>query len=342
MDDISNTGIKVSIVIPLYNKEKYIAQTLRDILAQTFNELEIIVVDDHSTDNSVSVVEDVLRRQSYPYQIIPSDVNLGVSGARNLGISRCRGDFVHFFDADDRMEKQCMGLLYKEIRNSGADLVFSGFGVESPDREKVRTYLPGKGSAIQGDIRKRVLSNYLKGKRWLNASNVLYRKDLLRRHNIIFPPGCKFAEDREFILKALFHSERVSFIDRVLCYYVQHSEQSTKKLSSDLSKYAYAVALYRRLLHYFEEKGAEPFITELIRHFELPNALIKMACSFAENQEWHLYKKLVKLPNFRGDLYPSWHTILYKPEVAFKAFLALYRPETLYRKYSRRQNYREG
>ena len=338
MDDLSNTGIKVSIVIPLYNKEKYIAQTLRDILAQTFNELEIIVVDDHSTDKSVSVVENILRCHSYPYQIICSDVNLGVSGARNLGISRCRGDFVHFFDADDHMDKNFMAFMYDEIVNSGADLVFSGFGVGGKGSEKIRTYLPGKRIANQEDTRKIVLLNYLKGKRWLNASNVLYRKDLLERYKISFPLGCKFAEDREFILKALFHSGRVSFVDRVLCYYFQHSDQSTKKLSSDLSKYAYAVAVYRRLLHYFEEKGAEPFINTLIREFELPNSLIKMACSFAENQKRQLFEKLVNLPNFREELYPCWHAVFYKPEVAFKAFLALYRPYSLYRKYSRRQN----
>lgn len=335
MEDREKTSIKVSVVIPLYNKERYISQTLEDFFIQRFKEIEIIVVDDHSTDNSLSVVKETLSDCPFSSQIICSDLNLGVSGARNLGIPRCRGDFIFFFDADDRIDRNCIEFLYEEAIASEADLVFSGVAVEGASRKHAGKYVPPV-KMKKPDVRQLILMDYLKGRRWLNASNVLYRKSLIENYNLYFPAGCKFAEDREFILKAIFHSVNISFVDKVLCTYIQHPGQTTKQLSTDVSKYAHAVGVYKRLLNYFQQVDVEPFIIDLINQFEIPNSLIKMACSYAENGERGLFEKFVSLPAFRTKLYPSWKTLFYKPEVAFKVFIVLFFPSVLYNRYSKR------
>lgn len=329
-----NSVPEVSIVIPVFNKARYISETLEDVFSQSFHNIEIVIVDDHSTDSSVDVVSNMLEDSPFPYHMICSDFNLGSSGARNLGLSRCKGDFVFFFDADDRMTSSCISRLYDEILASKADLVFCGFESVSIDFSHRKMYLPPRKIKTDKDLRSSVLRKYLMGARWLNASNVMYRKDFISKYDIRFPDGCTFAEDREYILKALFHSKKVSYVDEVLCSYVQHSDQTTKQLASDVSKYAHAVGLYKRLLDYFKKCNGDEYIVNQIREFEIPNSLIKMACSYAENGKRGLFQKLVSLQQFRKQLYPSWKTLYYKPEVAFKAFLALFFPYVLYRKYS--------
>jgi len=327
---------RVSIVIPVYNKEKCISRTLKDVMLQTFQNIEIIIVDDHSTDMSVRVIQELLKESPFPFQVICSDCNMGESGARNVGLDKLQGEFVFFLDADDRIRSNCIERLYSESAATNTDLVFAGFEVTDRNASYSKSYLPPRNMKGQKNLRRSVLTNYLKGKRWLNASNVLYHKPLLERFNIRFPYGCKFAADREFVVKALFHSEKISYVDEVLCSYIQHSGQITKQLANDLSKYAHAVGVYRRLEAYFEQHSAEPFILELIRDFELPNSLIKMACSYAEMGQYPLFNKLLSQPFFRQSISRSWKTILYKPEVAFKAFLAICLPDMLYQKYHSR------
>lgn len=114
----------ISIIIPLYNTEKYIGECLDSILAQTFDDYEVIVVDDCSTDNSVKIVESYIPKFNDKLQLIRSEVNSGGAGTpRNIGLRMSRGEYIFFMDSDDAIIKYAMKVCYETAINFNADVV---------------------------------------------------------------------------------------------------------------------------------------------------------------------------------------------------------------------------
>lgn len=112
---------KISIIVPVYNVEKYIAECLESLVNQTFKDIEIVIVDDGSPDNSAKIYEEYAARDSR-IKVVKKK-NAGVSEARNTGIDDATGDFLMFVDSDDWMELNGCEILYNEYLRSGADLV---------------------------------------------------------------------------------------------------------------------------------------------------------------------------------------------------------------------------
>ena len=116
--------IVISIVMPVYNKEKYVHSILKDLQKQTFPNFECIVVDDGSTDHS-GIICDAVQKEDSRFQVIHIE-NGGVSHARNMGLKMIRGNYLTFIDADDRIGPDYLKVLYKDITESKADMVISG------------------------------------------------------------------------------------------------------------------------------------------------------------------------------------------------------------------------
>lgn len=155
-----------------------------------------------------------------------------------------------------------------------------------------------------------------------------------------YPEGCRFAKDRESIVKAMFHAGKTAARQDVLYTYLQHPGQSTEQMRRDVSKYAHAVGVYQRLLAYMEGGfGEDPLTREcagIIRSFELPNALVKMICSFAEMGDHQRFRHALESRVIREKLRPCAGSLLYKPEVFAKVLLLRLFPGAVYRKYSGR------
>lgn len=98
--------VKVSVIIPVYNTELYVRQTIQSILGQTLHDIEIITVDDGSTDNSLSILSE-LAEQDHRIKIF-AHKNQGVSVARNIGLEQASGEFIYFMDSDDLLEKDTL------------------------------------------------------------------------------------------------------------------------------------------------------------------------------------------------------------------------------------------
>ena len=125
---------KVSVIIPVYNTEAYVEQTLRSIMGQTLRDIELIVVNDGSTDGSLSVLEriatgdDRIRLYTQP--------NKGLSQTRNAGIARARGEFIYFMDSDDLLEPDALERCYERCQSDRLDFVFfdaESFGTTASD-----------------------------------------------------------------------------------------------------------------------------------------------------------------------------------------------------------------
>ncbi|MCI8346523.1 MAG: glycosyltransferase family 2 protein [Bacilli bacterium] len=117
---------KISIIIPAYNAEKYIKETLESILSQTFHKIEVIVIDDGSKDKTNQLVEKYQKKHPDIIQLY-SQKNLGQSSARNKALQYVSGDYIAFVDADDTLKKDCLEKLYSKIEEEKADIVICGY-----------------------------------------------------------------------------------------------------------------------------------------------------------------------------------------------------------------------
>ena len=110
-----NTNPLISIIIPVYNGEKHIEKTLKSIIAQDYENIEIILVDDVSKDNTIKIAKKILEDGTKKFKIVERSQNGGQCAARNTGYNAANGEYIIFFDHDDLAEKNFVSSLYKEI-----------------------------------------------------------------------------------------------------------------------------------------------------------------------------------------------------------------------------------
>ena len=211
----------VTVVIPVYNSKATVAKAVRSICAQTYKYLEIIIVNDGSTDESLEICEKLASEDSRI--IIHSQENGGLSAARNKGISLATGEWITFVDSDDLADPDMVRVLLNSAVKADADLSlcnlkrvdtqeFDGAGVDT-DKE-------GKVFSTQEMINGSLLNNIP-----LYAWGKLYRLGLF--NDVEFPAG-RFFEDEITSLRLFSKSKRTVFTDAALYYYVQNTSGITK------------------------------------------------------------------------------------------------------------------
>ena len=331
-EKVINVALTVSVIIPVFNMESMIRTTLDDRVHQKNVDMEILAIDDGSTDGSPGMIASILRNYHGPYSLLTLGENQGASNARNTGIDALSGKFVFFIDGGDRMSEGTLDKLVALAENNGADFAFSGFRVCGPDLQGGKVYSL-KGSKDSFYDPGEVLHYYLSGKRFVNASNALYSRGFLNTYGIRLPRGCRFAESKKFIVKALFHAKRAAFTSEPLVSYIQHPKQTTNRPGTSINKYANAVGIYLRLGKYLKNIGAEEKITKLIDKYELPNAILKMATEIAKNGELPKFQKVINSSFIRQAIRPGCKTLLKKPEIAFRSWQALHAPGLLFKSY---------
>lgn len=220
----------ISVVISLYNYEKYIGECLDSLLAQTFQDFEVVVADDCSTDNSVAVVESYLEKFGGRLKITQTEENSGGGGEpRNLGFTLARGEYVFFMDADDALTKTALEELYTLAKEYEADIVYcekyfmsSGTGQELFDNVHIaenRTQKPpfvDKPTFETEDFVERT-KNATKTNIWMTPWLRLVQRKLMIENNIWFDSLIIASNDFTWALKTLFCSKRFLRVPNV-CY----------------------------------------------------------------------------------------------------------------------------
>lgn len=124
---------KISVIIPVYNEEKHLGQCLSSISNQTLKEIEVIIVDDGSNDNSLSIAEEFQKTNSFPTRIIRQE-NTGAGAARNQGLDLAKGEFIKFVDADDFLYNDTLEKMYNLAKKNDADIIRGNFTLISDDK----------------------------------------------------------------------------------------------------------------------------------------------------------------------------------------------------------------
>ena len=127
---------RVSVVMPVYNGERYVEAAVRSVMGQTFPDWELLVMDDCSEDGTPAIVER-LAAEDNRIRLVKNEENLGVARTRNRGMALCRGDYIALLDGDDVWRRDKLALQLALAENTGADIVYCSYGVIGPDGEKL-------------------------------------------------------------------------------------------------------------------------------------------------------------------------------------------------------------
>lgn len=209
---------KVSVILPVYNVDKYLKQSLDSLLNQSLKEIEIICVNDGSTDNSASILEDYKQRDTR-IKVIHKQ-NAGTGAARNDGLKIATGECIGFVDPDDWVKENMFERLYSLLKEKDVDIVMctpSGFD----EKNQIEADFPYFVDAnFKKELENKIFS-------WKDISpfsypmcvwNKLYKKELFDKYNIDFAEGLDF-EDHKVIFKSLLTAEKIFFIREKLYVY---------------------------------------------------------------------------------------------------------------------------
>lgn len=218
----------LSIIIPVYNAEKYISTCIDSIRNQTFSDFELILVDDGSTDSCGMICDDY-RKLDSRIKVL-HQANLGVSAARNRGIEEARGQFVAMVDSDDTLDKDMYSILINTAISNDVDLVICGIEEVCGDKVIVRNYnLPDNQVLNENDIINRVIASDFTSENIINSPcNKLYKRELIESQHLQFPSRVR-GEDWLFNIDYLQVAKSVIYIDRPLYHYYRHDESAMSK-----------------------------------------------------------------------------------------------------------------
>ena len=184
----------VSIIIPVYNVEDYIEDTLASVLNQTYRDFEVILVDDGSVDRSIEYAERVFQKYNFNKYIILKEKNSGQGIARNYGMDFARGDWIFFMDSDDLLNKRTLEIMTSKLIDSQTDMVFCGFSFV--EHNKKITNLEEKTTTYKY-TREKLQLDFLTRKAKILVPGTIYRRYFLKENDIDFP-GLRFSEDISF------------------------------------------------------------------------------------------------------------------------------------------------
>lgn len=214
---------KVSIVIPVYNNEAYLEKCLESVINQTYNNIEIVLINDGSSDNSLKIMKNYSKKDKRI--IIIDKENEGVSTARNIGIKKCSGEYITFVDSDDYLESDAIEKLYHEINTKNVDVVRSNYQVHYQKNNNIDVgSLSHIGNKIydNNSIRREIIPKILSGEIPCFVYLLMIKKKLLINTKL-FPTDIHMMEDVVFYLNLLTKASNIYLFDYVT-YNIQYNE----------------------------------------------------------------------------------------------------------------------
>ncbi len=250
----NNTEIKVSVIMPIYNAYDYLRPAMDSVLDQTLGDIEIICIDDGSTDHSLEILKEYQERDSR-VRII-TETNAGPANARNNGLKRARGEFVAFLDADDFYEPIFLESMYDTAVKNNLDITICRYDIyytniskfeSSKEADFSSIYLPGKVTSKNEHPDQILLSTV--GSAW----NKLYRRSFIEEKGLGFLSDARIFEDVYFVVTSMSLAERVGKVFDVLAHHRIHSEQSRAKMFGKY--YSQVPSVYLKIKEFLMHHG---------------------------------------------------------------------------------------
>ena len=306
----------VSVIVPVYNVEKYLEKCLTSLANQTLQDMEIIIVNDGSTDESRVIIDSFVSR--YPNMISLHKVNGGLSDARNYGLPYATGEYIGYVDSDDYVDEVMYEHLYRKAKEDNSDVVECNLHHVFPDGS-MDTEI---GDKIQDKKQMLMVGRSV-------VWNKIYKREWLLNTGVIFPKGCIY-EDVEFFCKLVPHIGTYSYVDNASIYYVQRGDSLNNKQSLktlDILKILQHIKDYYVEINAYEEykDALEFFYTRILlcsslsRMCRIPDrrerkeALDKNWNTLVQNfPKWHRNSYLKSMSGKRGIFMRSVNSLTYK------------------------------
>lgn len=242
---------KVSVIMPVYNAHDTLITSVGCLINQTLKDIEIILVNDASTDDSWTVMQLLEQRFPNNIMIINSDVNQGAGGARNIGLSYATGDYIGFMDADDVIDTTMYEKLYNEAIRTGYDIIDCGFYKESSDLAIIYT-----SDELSGE-----LNPYKRNELIVSGGYIvtkLFKRDYFYSHNFTFRHNV-ILEDSEIITYAIATAKSIGNVKEVLYIYKDYDSSSSKVIEP----IKYYNSCYNAMVAIYDKLSALPNYSEI-------------------------------------------------------------------------------
>ena len=290
-NEIKMNNELISIIVPIYNTEKYLRQCLDSIINQTYTNFEVLLVNDGSTDSSGMICQEYLENDSR-FRYFEKE-NGGVSSARNLGHERSGGAYITFIDSDEWVEPNHLEALLKGIKENNADIAVSKH--KSFNTEDDLFYFPAYSNQNQNDlcIKKKQIRPFLELFPKLNylthdfacIASKLFKKSLTQ--NLFLDEKLPQSEDLDYFFKLYLRSESIVYIDEVTYIYVQHGQNASHHPSETSA--LCDIKVYWNMLDFINELNIPNYYyLERIKHL-----LSYWKDSFPDSKDIKVYETMV-------------------------------------------------
>ncbi len=257
--------MKISIIVPIYNTEKYVEDCIRSVQNQTYSDFELILVDDGSSDSSGSICD----RYAVDSRIkVVHKPNGGVSSARNLGLKEATGDWLMFLDSDDTIDADCLNQCLQKCVDDNLDMLQfynTRFGIDKHNIGKHNMPLSS--------------NDFLKIRHNVCIGGSFIKREIIIKNNIVFDDNLRLAEDQIFILKCIHCSKRIEIIDKILYMYRLHRGNTTCQSNSQSIENSCSILIdYKKTMPYAVnqlDNTMLSFVGDLIRLSETPRQRIE-------------------------------------------------------------------
>lgn len=241
--------VKISIIIPVYNTEKYLERCLESILNQEIKEIEVIIVNDGSPDNSYLIIERY-RKKDKRIKVI-SKINGGLSSARNAGIKIAKGEYILHIDSDDWIEDGYFKETYEKAKRNNLDILVSDFMTvfENNKKKYIKDLKISSSEVISG---KEYIKLFFDNKIYPAVWNKLIKRELYIKNNILHPENISLGEDLAVTPRLAFYADRIGKINKAYLNYLKNENSITN--FNPTKKIYELIQVFTLLENFFEDK----------------------------------------------------------------------------------------
>ncbi len=309
----------ISIIVPVYNAEKYLKKCLDSLVNQTKKELEFILINDGSTDKSEEIIKTYKDKRIKYFK----NKNQGIGKTRNFGIEKATGKYIMFLDSDDYFSNDACEILYKTAEKEKADLiVFDYYRVEKENLNEVKIE-SFNATNIKDDPNLLLKIN-------LGPCNKIYKSDLIKNNDIKFEENLKY-EDTLFVVKAIYKAKKIMKLNKFLHYYMIHEKSETTvrdKKVFDILKIVDKIRTYLKNDELMKD-SVDKLTVKILTNYTIQQRYQsdkKLAMKFIDEVFKYLEKEI---PDYKNNKYYSGRSFvkrtIEKSKTLTKVYIQLYR-----------------
>ena len=299
-------NIKISIIVPIYNVENYLEKCLNSLVKQTLKDIEIIAVNNNSTDNSEQIAKEYTKK--YKNIVLLNESNQGLGSARNCGLKACSGEYVMFFDSDDYADLDMCEKLYNFAIKKNADIVCFALKYIYPDKESIMSYNSEKVVSREYILNTGSAASKMYKRSFLESINFEFERDLWSEDAAIIPSLCLYT-DNIYYLKDCYYN------------YVQRKNSITNQTKFNYKIFDTFTSI-KLLKKRFEENDKLDEYKDELEYIFITNILLNIPLKSFRYKESK--PKLKEMNKYMKNNYPKWYKNKYFKELSFKQKLYCY------------------